>query len=124
MNITITTIPHAAQRYATAGDWYFPPKGGDLTICVSKMPDHRFELLVAVHELIEALACQQAGITTAEVDQFDMTWDSHGKYLEPGLDPRAPYHVQHMLANFVEAGLADVLGVDQTAYAEALEALG
>ena len=78
------------------------------------MPDARHQQLVAVHELVEALACNVAGVTQEAVDEFDM---GAGSVLEePGMDPAAPYHQQHIAATVVEMVLASVLGVDWAEY--------
>jgi hypothetical protein len=118
--IDIQVIDHTAQRYDTSGDWWFEPDG-TLHLAVSKMSDPRYALLVAMHELTEALLCHHAGITTEQVD----TWDigEGGELDEPGDDPRAPYHEQHVAAMFVERWMADKFGVDWTAYAEAFDDL-
>ena len=70
MNVKIVTIPHEEQRYPTVGDWVV--NGDNLYISVSKMSDPRYELLVAVHELVEVLLCKERGISQVLVDKFDM----------------------------------------------------
>lgn len=119
MKITIKTIPHDKQRYETCGDWGFD-QNGDLDICVSAMGDWRYELLVGVHELIEAALCKHRGIAGEAVDAFDKDFGGDG---EPGDDPRAPYHKEHRSATNVEMRLAAELGVDWIAYDDAVLAL-
>jgi hypothetical protein len=112
MRIVIETVEHSAQRYDTCGDWRWLPrntadpydKGDVLAITVSRMADWRSEALVAVHELVEALLCRHAGITAEQVD----AWDTNGLD-EPGDDPRAPYHLQHVAATNVERQLAPLM---------------
>ena len=99
MKVSIETIPHEAQRYATQGDWRFNADQDVLEISVSIMGDWRKEAEVAVHELVEALLCRSRGITTKEVDDFDMTYEGDG---EPGDDPQAPYHREHKIALIAE----------------------
>jgi hypothetical protein len=111
-------IPHAEQRYATVGDWYFT-KAGNLQIRVSRLSDPRYETLVAVHELVEAVLCKEAGVSQQAVDAFDMAYERNrksGDVSEPGDDPRAPYHHQHQAASWFEKALAEKLGVDWAAY--------
>jgi len=118
MNVRMKVIPHAEQRYATVGDWYFT-KAGNLQIRVSRLSDPRYETLVAVHELVEAVLCREAGVSEREVDAFDMAYERHrkpGDLGEPGDDPRAPYHRQHAAATWFEKALAGKLGVDWAAY--------
>jgi hypothetical protein len=108
MRIVIQTIPHKAQRYPTAGDWQFREAGRELLISVSETGNHRSNLLVALHELIEALLCDDAMIDQADVDAFDMT---HLDLDEPGAHPDAPYHDQHNLAEGIERIMAGALGI-------------
>jgi hypothetical protein len=138
MVITIQTIPHAEHRYSTVGDWLFDEHDG-LWVAVSRMSDARYEWLVAVHEVIEALLCRHAGITQEAVDAFDMAWvpqqpagqDAHQEgspeaseaITEPGDDPRAPYHAQHLAATELEMRLAHLLGVDWSVYCREVESL-
>jgi hypothetical protein len=68
-------IAHDAQRYDTVGDWNFIAPSQATHIRVSKLPDRRFEILVAVHELVEAEACRQAGITPEEVTAYDEKYE-------------------------------------------------
>src|SRR5215467_14962981 len=56
--ITIEAAPPAAKmRYPTVGDWQFKPDGS-LHITVARMSDRRYEFLVGLHELVEALLCK------------------------------------------------------------------
>ncbi len=120
MKIVIEAIDHAKQRYPTAGD-YWREKDGTLHVVVSKMADQRYELLVAIHELVEMSLVDQRGISHKAIDEFDM---GIGKDLaEPGDDPRAPYHAEHMVASEIERRMAAELGVDWDKYAKAIEAL-
>ena len=70
-------------------------------------------MLTLVHELVEALLCRSMGITGAQVDDFDMLHRGEG---EPGEDPSAPYHWQHMAAEAVERALADQIAVNWEHY--------
>src|SRR5262249_37826766 len=69
--IVSEVIDHTAQRYDTAGDWWFDPDG-TLHVAVSKMSDPRYTVLLAMHELTEAILCRHAGVTTEQVDAWDM----------------------------------------------------
>jgi len=88
---------------------------------VSTLPEWRYSMLIAVHELIEALLCRAHGVTTEAVDAWDM---GPGKEMdEPGDDPRAPYHREHDFALCVERLLAHEIGVDWNAYGDSVDAL-
>jgi hypothetical protein len=125
MNVTIKTIKHSKQRYPTIGDWYFD-KNDDLVIKVSVMGDRRFEMLVAVHELIEVLICDEFGITDEEVTAFDIAFERKrlpGNKDEPGNDAQAPYFQEHQFATKVEKMLAKKLKVNWREYEKAAEVL-
>jgi hypothetical protein len=122
MNITIQTVPHSQQRYDTAGDWFYI--GDDLCIRVSKLSDWRHEMLLAVHELYEAILCEQDGVTQKAVDDFDSAFSLQPSALgEPGDSPNAPYRVQHFRSTNIERQLADHLGVNWPEYEAEINAL-
>jgi hypothetical protein len=119
MNITIQTIPHDQQRYPTVGDWVWVDDN-NLQIRVSHLGDRRYEALVAVHELVEALLCREHGITTEAADAFDKAFEGDG---EPGAAADCPYHLEHFHATVIEMTLARSLGVDWDEYDNAVSAL-
>lgn len=118
VKIVIEYIEHSQQRYATVGDWYFD-LDNVLHICVSKMSDERYCLLVAVHELIETILCGHSGITQETVDDFDTNYELHrppNDFSEPGDNSKAPYRKEHGIAMGVERILAAALDVDWINY--------
>lgn len=118
MRIKIETIPHKRQRYPTVGDWYLD-KSGTIVVRVSRMGNWRYEVLVAVHELVELLLCEHRGISQAAVDKFDKDYEANrkpGDDSEPGDDPKAPYRREHFFATSIERLLAAELGVDWAKY--------
>lgn len=123
MRITIDFIPHSAQRYDTCGDWL--AKDDSISIRVSKTSRSRLDLLLAIHELVEAWECHTSGISTEAVDRFDTAedWADRG-YSEPGDDPAAPYHAQHMVAMRIERLAAETLGVSWNDYSQVIQRLG
>ena len=130
--IYIEFIPHALQRYDTCGDYrtevcgYEDARYVQTRISVSLMPDKRWMLLVAIHELIEWALCDQAGISNEDIDAFDICGAGHAialDNLEPGDDIRAPYYRQHQVATGIERILAAELRVDWAAYGRYLEGL-
>lgn len=125
MKITIETIPHDLQRYETVGDWKFNKKG-DLTISVSQMGDFHYEMLVAVHELIEVLLCQDRGIEQETVDAFDIAFEEArkpGNLDEPGDSKKAPYHKEHVFATVVEKLLSKEFKVKWKDYEKTINEL-
>jgi hypothetical protein len=121
MRITVQTIPHRQQRYNTVGDWYSDKITGTVRIFVSELSNWRYELLVGVHEVVEAFLCMHDGVIEEAVDAFDKAFVSHSD--EPGDDPKAPYQKQHCIATGVERILAACLGVKWLEYENALEDL-
>jgi len=117
--INVITISHKQQRYDTVGDWQFSESGA-LQITVSEMSDWRFEMLIAIHEIVEAILCKQAGISQEEVDEFDIKFTGEG---EPGNAYNCPYYVQHMIATSVELLVAQGLKVDWQKYSKEIEKL-
>lgn len=118
MRIEIDIIPHSAQRYDTPGDWY--EQNGTLFICVSRMADGRSEMAVVVHEVVEALLCAHAGIHASEVD----VWDFACTDSEPGDNPAAPYHRQHVVATTAERLMTDAMDMDWKAHSACVEGAG
>jgi hypothetical protein len=108
--VLIEVIDHKAQRYLTTGDWQFKSSKDAsldaslatdfLHIRVSDTGDYRSNMLVALHEFVEAILCWVHGIDGRVVDAWDM---GPGQYMEePGNNPSAPYHREHCVADIVE----------------------
>jgi len=114
--ITIDFIDQSQQRYDTCGDWYY--EGDVLRLFISKTKDERHQQLVMLHELVEALMCNNDGVTQEMVDAFDM---GPGKNLdEPGNDPACPCHMQHVVASLFEQAAAHALRVNWAEYDKAV----
>ena len=125
MNVTIKVIAHDKQRYSTCGDWIYDEQG-DLWILVSRLGNWRYEMLIALHELVEVLACRHYRISQKRVDAFDIAFEKRrqaGNTDEPGDDDKAPYRIQHLLATGIEKIIAALLGVSWKKYANAIESL-
>ena len=113
MLIHVEQIPHKNQRYETCGDWQFMPNG--LHINVSDTGNRMSNLLVAIHEIVEAVLCEANGIKEKDVDAFDIEFEknrTNESLDEPGDDVKAPYHKQHKIADVVERMVALQAGVD------------
>ena len=96
------------MRYSTVGD--FPSYD---RIEVADMGNKNYEFAIAIHELVESRLCEEHGITTDQIDLFDMGWKGDG---EPGDDPSAPYHKEHVAATEVEIAVCKALGIDFGVY--------
>jgi|SRR5215469_2041871 len=135
MRIVIETIPHEQQRYNTCGDWQWNDSGDVLTIKVSKIREPLTtgsdlitplfaEMIIGIHELVEALGCSKYGITQKQVDDFDNDKELLGECrdlgIEPGDHPLSPYKMQHLFATGIEKLLCVLYGVPWFQYESAL----
>jgi Mn-dependent DtxR family transcriptional regulator len=105
MMIKIKTIEHARQRHDTCGNWVI--NGEQIIIYVSEMGDWKYEMLVALHELVEVLLCKDRGISQKAVDD----------------DIKAPYREQHRQAEFIEKQMAQFLNIDWEKYSKTVDEL-
>ena len=114
---TIHTIPHKFQVYETVGNWQ---NLGDLiVIFVSATGDWRYDMAVAVHELVEVMLCKDKGISQKTVDEFDIAFEKArppGNTEEPGDQVNAPYRDQHCFATAVERMLIAAFGISWKEY--------
>lgn len=113
--LLIIVQPHGKMRYDTAGDWTeIGPPHPSLVVWVADTGSWRYNWLLALHECVEARLCRRHGITQAVVDAWDM---GPGKDMdEPGANPLAPYHREHVWASRVERVAAVLLGVSWGRY--------
>lgn len=112
MNITIRVVEPGQMRYQTVGDWQVNKKG-NLDITVANSHDSATDFLVGIHEAIEAVLCIFHGVKPKDVDDFDVEWEkSPNDYAEPGDDPDAPYHKEHVLATNIERILAQAIPLE------------
>ena len=118
LNLQIKTVPDDQQRYNTVGDYYVDESGKRVFV-VSDMHDWRYEMLVAIHELVESSLCRVRGITDDQIDAFDLAYQAarpEGDVSEPGDSTEAPYYHEHQFASKIEKIIADELGVDWDDY--------
>lgn len=115
MKVSIETIPYEQQRYETIGDYWWDE--GNLTIKVTDLGDRSLNMLVAIHELIESLLCEERGIDEPSIMAFDVAVPDDSPYAnDPGHDPAAPYHKEHVFAECVERLVAREFGVNWREY--------
>ncbi len=125
IDIRIKTIPHAKQRYDTAGDYWEKKEFGKTVVHfrISAMHDTRYEQLVLIHELVEYFLVKLAGIDVKEIDAFDEAYEhlrGEDDDSEPGDDEDAPYYFQHQAASAVERLCAVMMGVNWLDYSNAV----
>lgn len=117
MNINIKVIPESEQRACVNGcDWFWDAQG-NLEVRVSPMSDWRREVLLGIHEAVEAIMCKYNGVTQESVDAFDLEYDkTHTFDLNAGDDPSSPYVREHCFATAIERILCAELGVNWLSY--------
>jgi hypothetical protein len=125
LKINVQTIDHDEQRYPTSGD-YWEDDDGTLQVRISEVGDRRYEFLVAMHELIEFELCRLRGIAEPVITAFDVQFEKEIEEglrdldEQPGDDPSAPYHREHVFATKLERMLAEEMGVDWDEYDDRL----
>ena len=120
MKISSESLPTEQIRNNQCGDWSY----SDTEIAVKSlaMSDWRYELLIQLHELVEATLCKHRGITDQKVTEFDEQFEKerseglHSETDEDGDDPRAPYRKEHFFATNIERLMAAELDVDWKDY--------
>jgi hypothetical protein len=117
--VHVEVVPPKSMRYRTVGDWLFLFPGC-LMIRVADTGNWKYNILVAIHELIEVVLCRDAGVSAKQVDRFDL---AHQDDEDPGTHPKAPYGKQHLIAMGVEMTLAAVMGVKWRVYEDVLDAI-
>ena len=109
--IIMEVIPHSEQRYDTLGDYWTDPDG-TWQFRVSDLGDWRYNFSVLLHEFVEFGIMQHKGISEEEVLKFDLAVEDDSEFAsDPGFDPKAPYHQEHVFADCVERLIAPKLGM-------------
>jgi hypothetical protein len=126
MYIRIKSIPYKEQRYPTCGD-YWIDKNGVKQFRVNDMGNEDYHFLVSIHEQIEEYLTQRRGLKESDIMAFDVMFEKEreeGKHApddEPGDDPSAPYHHEHVFAETIERLLAIQMDVNWAEYGKAIE---
>ena len=116
MNITTTIVK--AMRYKTVGDWTFDDFG-NLQIQVLDTGNEQYNTLIAVHELVEAALCRFAGITSEQVDEWDMKApfaNGDGPYTAG-----CPYLMQHNCAEMIERSVCTWMELSWEVYSDFID---
>ena len=90
--------------YTTVGYWRWTEKNnkGTLEVYVASVKVWRHFMAILGHELIEVFYCWLFHVTTEQADAFHQTYEDAYKAgtihpsVEPGHDPKCPYHWGHM----------------------------
>lgn len=103
MNILIKVIPESEQRQEVSGADWFWDSNGDLQVRVSPMSNWRREMMLAIHETVEALMCRHNGVSQKSVDEFDQDYyKTHSDDCDAGDEAAAPYVREHCLSTAIE----------------------
>jgi len=126
VRINIEVIPHEQQRYPTVGDYWL--EDGVQQVRVSSLVDWRYEILVAVHEIVELAVTRHRGISEQRISEFDVEFERlrecGQRSGEPGDHADSPYQREHFFATNVERLLAAELDVDWFEYEHYVDSLG
>ena len=121
MKIRVNIVEPETQRYETSGDYFYNRKGY-LIFRISKQKTRFLEKMQLIHELIEQTLCEYSAILHERIDEFDMNYDmKNSTYQEPGDDPNAPYHKQHVLAKDVEKMICKQLNLNFDEYFNSIQ---
>lgn len=124
MKVHFEVIPNEKQRYPTVGDYW--QEGDTDQFRVSAMANEKYELLVFIHELIEAYLCRWQKVSWREIDAFDIEYEKNrleGDVSEPGDNDNAPYYSEHQFATLIERLLAYEFGIQWNKYNDTIENL-
>ena len=122
IELSLVTDDIKEHRYRSIDDWFDPIIGKDKIIHFITMTadtgNMDYNFLVLIHALVEQYLCYKHGITDEQVTGFDM---QNPELDDPGAELNAPYHLEHNVANTIEAELSVALGVEWKKYEEAIE---
>lgn len=116
MRIIVEFLPKEEMRYDTAGDYW--RRDDVLTFQVRDTDSSIYNRLVLIHEMVEQLLTEHAGIHDGEIDEYDMAFEGAG---EPGDALDCPYHTQHSIATGIERMLCGILGFHWELYERSLD---
>ena len=119
--VHLSTDDIKEHRYRSIDDWTDPtptPSGLVFSTQTADMGNWKYNVLVLYHALTEQILCHANGIKDEEVTKFDM---DHPEYDNPGENPKAPYHKEHLIANDIEAQMSVALGVKWIDYETAID---
>ncbi len=124
MDTIIRIIKPNTMRYITPGDYFI--ENGKQIIEVADTGNDKYNLLIALHELVELNLCADRGIKEEDISKFDIDFEENREEDnndEPGNDPKAPYYQEHQFATFIEKKMASQLNVDWVKYSEVVDNL-
>jgi hypothetical protein len=123
LSSSLLCFPAAQMRYNTAGDWevHEEKKHIHFSVTTAETGNWRYDALLQVHELIEAILCINNNVQEEDVSKFDMSRTPDGPDGDCGDDPLAPYSKEHCFATAVERMLCAAMGVEWDDYSSRVE---
>jgi hypothetical protein len=119
MEIEQKSRPYKRMRYKTVGDYLYNLKHDRFHFIIAEMPTE-YQMLVFLHEFIEAMLCWEAGIKEKDISAFDKQFEGED---EPGDQKDAPYFSQHQFATKLEKKFCKELGIRWKEYSNYLDKL-
>ena len=112
------TLPHKQLRsHPDIGDWQVNADYSPAVISCADTGNAISNMAILIHEQHECFRCWMEGIREEDVTRFDQWFFAQQKEgllsedLEPGHDPRAPYHKFHVEAERMEKQFIEDCGM-------------
>jgi hypothetical protein len=115
--LEVLLMPRASPA---TGNW--SGNNGRLTIAVSATGDWRYELLMAIHQVVEAVLCRHRGVSAKAVTAFTAAYELERTPTDvsiAGMARTAPHYREHVFATVIEKLMAHQLGVTWRDYEKA-----
>ena len=116
--IIVEFIEQKDQRYPTVGDYFDTDDA--IHFKITRMSTQMFSVAILLHEIHEYFRLAEDGISVEEIDKFDI---DHPELEEPGDDPRAPYHKQHLESSVIERASIAMSGRLWSEYEKEIDSL-
>jgi hypothetical protein len=114
-DIIIEFVPKSKIRNDGVGDYF--TQLDRLIIRAVKLPDIRYSILIALHELLEFVLISNDNIKESDVDKFDAEVEAgDGDKSDPGNLSDAPYRKHHRFSENMERLLAHELDINWNEY--------
>jgi hypothetical protein len=128
IQICCITLPHEQlSSYPDIGDWKCNHDGSPAFIASADTGNDISNAAILLHEFVEAVLCWLHDVSEREVSAFDENFFKEKAqgvehlYGEPGADPSAPYHSEHMIATRFESQFIEACGLSWTKHEENCE---
>jgi hypothetical protein len=114
----IVTIPHNWQEYKTCGNYKWIDNL--LIVFVSETGNEDYNILITLHEFLEAYISSKRGVKESDIMEFDI---AHLDSDEPGSLLDAPYYKEHQFAEGIERIMCNEMDIPWHTYSEVIDGL-